>query len=127
MRLTARRAGFTAAAAAAAVLTCIGGARADAIDGHWCSADGRHFAISGDDITTPAGNRTRGDYSRHAFTYEVPAGETEAGAAISMLLANEDTVHLWIGQAPSQSAQPEVWHRCSPAVRLETPAAGDAV
>jgi hypothetical protein len=105
-----------AATAIAALLAATSAANADAIDGHWCSADGRHFAISGDDITTPAGTRTRGDYSRHAFSYQVPAGETPAGAAISMLLVNEDTVHLWTGEASAAAAEAEVWHRCSPAV-----------
>ena len=31
---------------------------ADAIDGNWCSADGQHMTINGDDITTPGDNPT---------------------------------------------------------------------
>jgi hypothetical protein len=124
LRLIGGRGGLAAAAFAVVFVLDAGGARADAIDGHWCSADGRHFVISGDDITTPAGTRTLGDYSRHAFSYEVPAGEAQAGAIVSMLLLNEETVHLWVGTAPSASAEPEVWHRCSPAVHLDTQLAG---
>ncbi|MGH6946214.1 MAG: hypothetical protein ACREDZ_02705, partial [Kiloniellales bacterium] len=43
-------------------------ARADAIDGHWYSEDGRLFSIAGSKIVTPAGITTHGNYSRHAFS-----------------------------------------------------------
>ena len=84
---------------------------ADAIDGDWCHSDGRHFAIRGPDIVTPAGARMQGDYARHFFTYKPPAPERGAGGTIAMQLVNENTVHLSYGDA---AAAPEVWSRCSP-------------
>ncbi|HZS81570.1 MAG TPA: hypothetical protein VFA50_01770 [Stellaceae bacterium] len=98
-----------------------GSARADVIDGDWCSLDGRQFSIKGPQIVTPAGTRTEGDYSRHYFTYVVPPGEKEAGATVSMTLVNENTVHLRRGDAggsgsSAASGAVEVWKRCSAAV-----------
>ncbi len=45
------------AVSAAALCLSVGAARADAIDGDWCQADGRHMTIRGPEITTPGGNR----------------------------------------------------------------------
>jgi hypothetical protein len=95
-------------------------ARADAIDGNWCSAEGKRMLIEGPAITTPAGTQTQGNYSRHSFTYQVPASDPGAGKTVYMALLNENTVHLTIA-ADAQSAQQspvEVWHRCPPAVSL---------
>jgi hypothetical protein len=96
------------AAAALGVMAMAAPAWADAIDGDWCSADGRHFSIRGPDIVTPAGTPTHGDYDRHAFAYVVPDSEAGAGAAIAMVLVNEDTVHL----KAQPEGQLEVWTRC---------------
>jgi hypothetical protein len=88
-------------------------ARADAIDGDWCQPDGRHFSIHGPAIVTPSGTGTTGNYSRHFFTYVVPAGDPDPGITIFMRLLNETTVDLRRGadQEPG-----EIWHRCAPAV-----------
>ena len=83
-------------------------ALADAIDGAWCHDGGQRLSISGSDIVTAAGSRTKGDYSRHAFAYIAPSGDPGAGAAISMLLINEDTMQLRHGPGSS----PETWLRC---------------
>ena len=93
-------------------------ARADAIDGNWCSAEGKRMLIEGPAITTPAGTLTQGNYSRHYFTYQVPASDPGAGKTVYMALLNENTVHLTMA-ADAQNAQQspvEVWHRCPPAV-----------
>src|SRR5215469_3956725 len=93
-------------------------ARADAIDGNWCSADGKRMEIQGSAITTPAGTHWHGNYSRHYFTYEVPASDPGAGQTVYMALQNENTVHITMAtdaQAAQKSAV-EVWHRCPPAV-----------
>lgn len=83
---------------------------ADAIDGDWCANDGRHFSIRGPAITTPGGNAIQGNYRRHSFSYVAPPGETSAGAAIAMLLLNENQVAVQTGNAT------EVWLRCKPAI-----------
>jgi hypothetical protein len=108
-----------AAVCAIAALSA-GVARADAIDGNWCSADGKRMEIEGPAITTPAGTPWHGNYSRHYFTYEVPASDPGAGQKVYMALLNENTVHLTTA-ADAQAAQRsavEVWHRCPPAVSL---------
>ncbi len=97
--------------AAALWLVAGGAALADVIDGNWCQADGRYMQIDGSTITTPAGNTIQGLYSRHSFTYTVPASEPSAGATIYMRLINETTVDLWKG---ATSGDPEVWKRCEP-------------
>jgi hypothetical protein len=86
---------------------------ADAIDGNWCHSDGRRFTIRGPEIVTPGGKRMEGNYSRHWFTYTAPAPEPGAGQTIFMALADENTVHLRLGE---QTSTPETWVRCSPSV-----------
>jgi hypothetical protein len=90
-----------------------GPAFADAIDGDWCHIpDARRFSIRGPDIVTPGGARLQGDYSRHAFSYAVPAPESGAGQTVFMTLLDENHVHLRLGEA--FAANPETWVRCSP-------------
>src|SRR5437879_13175041 len=74
------------AAALAFMFALAGTARADAIDGEWCASDGAHMSIAGPDVTTPGGMRIKGNYSRHAFDYVVPTGETGAGEPVNILL-----------------------------------------
>ena len=85
-----------------------GAARADAIDGNWCAQDGRVMTIEGPAIVTPGGSQITGNYSRHAFSYVVPPGESDAGVTVLMVLLNENTVKL----APGNGAADEIWHRC---------------
>ena len=85
------------------------GARADAIDGAWCSPEGKHLVIEGRRITTPGGTKIEGSYSRHAFSYIVPEKEAGAGATVYMSLMNETTMQ-WRDGSPV--AQPIVWKRC---------------
>ena len=95
-------------------------ARADAIDGNWCSAEGKRMAIEGPAVTTPAGTQWHGNYSRHYFTYEVPPTDPGAGQTVYMALQNENTVHI-TQASDAQAAQKstvQVWHRCPPAVSL---------
>jgi len=86
------------------------------IDGHWCFSDGERISIQGPAVVTPAGSSIQGDYSRHYFTYVVPPTDPGAGQTVSMMLMNEDTVHLRIGAMPSHSPDEttQVWHRCGP-------------
>jgi len=95
-------------------------ARADAIDGNWCSAEGKRISIEGPAIVTPAGTATHGNYSRHYFTYEVPPSDPGAGQTVYMALLNENTVHLTVASDAQKAQQTavEVWHRCPPAVSL---------
>lgn len=107
-----------AAAAGAMIALSAPVAWADAIDGNWCSADGKRMSIDGPAIVTPAGTATHGNYSRHYFTYQVPASDPGAGQTVYMALMNENTVHITTA-ADAQSAQQspvETWHRCPPAV-----------
>jgi hypothetical protein len=88
---------------------------ADSIDGDWCHVpDGRRFSIRGPDIVTPGGAHLQGDYSRHAFSYAVPAPEPGAGRTVFMTLLDENHVHLRLGEA--FASNPESWVRCSPSI-----------
>jgi len=82
---------------------------ADAIDGNWCSTDGRSMSISGPKIVTPGGTRMSGDYERHGFRYVVPAKEKPAGAKVDMSLVDDDTLQVTVGKGPMKT-----WRRCKP-------------
>jgi hypothetical protein len=84
-------------------------ARADSIDGAWCSPDGKHLTIEGRKIKTPGGANIEGNYTRHAFQYVAPASEPSAGATIYMSLMNQTTAQVRDG---TPVAQPVVWKRC---------------
>jgi hypothetical protein len=86
-----------------------GGALADAIDGAWCSPEGKHLKIAGRKITTPGGALLDGDYSRHAFSWVAPASEPGGGDTIYMQLMNETTALVRQG---TPVAQPITWKRC---------------
>ena len=97
-------------------------ALADAIDGDWCHKDGRRFSIRGPALVTPGGKHMEGDYSRHWFSYVVPAPEPGSGQTVFMTLMDENTVQTRLG---AETAKAETWIRCSPsisALRLLPPA-----
>jgi len=101
-----------------AAVACLAGpptmASADAIDGNWCHIDGRRLSIRGQAIVTPGGTAMEGTYSRHWFSYVVPAPEPGAGETILMTLLNENTVQIRRGEIAPDNA--EVWQRCLPSV-----------
>jgi hypothetical protein len=98
---------------AAVVMLATGGiARADSIDGDWCRADGKRMSIRGPDIVTPGRQQTRGEYSRHFFSYVVPTGEEGSGEEVAITLLSEYLAHA--RQGTTQPVQ--VWNRCQPGV-----------
>jgi hypothetical protein len=94
---------------AAAMLLQTGVGRADAIDGDWCSTDGQRMSIVGEKITTPGGTQIRGNYSRHAFDYVVPAGENGSGETVSIILRGE---YLAISRREPADGPLTEWRRC---------------
>ena len=88
-------------------------ALADAIDGDWCSENGKRMSIRGPEIVTPGGTRMQGDYTRHFFSYVIPAGEAGSGATVSITLLGEYLAHARQGAA---DAPVQVWRRCQPGV-----------
>ena len=70
---------LTASASFAMLLTSVQVSLADAIDGDWCKADGKRMKIRGPEIFTPGGNQTRGDYSRHSFSYVISGRRSRRG------------------------------------------------
>ena len=62
-----------------AALRFVQPAFADAIDGDWCRTDGKRMTIRGPAIVTPGGQQTNGHYTRHSFSYVIPAGEAGRG------------------------------------------------
>jgi len=103
--------GSVVAAAVLASALAAPPARADAIDGDWCHADGRHLEIRGPAITTPGGSAIRGEYGRHDFAYVVPAGEPGGGTRVRMVLRGEYDVDVTFGEGSA-----ERWKRCAPKV-----------
>jgi len=99
---------LTASASFAMLLTSVHISLADAIDGDWCKADGKRMKIRGPEIVTPGGNQTRGDYTRHSFSYVVPEGEAGAGENVSIILLSEYLAHMRQGSdtAPVQVVEP---------------------
>jgi hypothetical protein len=94
-------------------------AYADAIDGAWCHRTGGRMVIQGPFIVTPAGTRTRGDYTRHSFAYVAPANDPGAGTAVRMLLMNEEEVRVRV-----EGSAEEIWRRCGPPVSLRPAPSG---
>lgn len=84
-------------------------ARADSIDGDWCSPEGRHLTIHGQSIKTPGGAQVSGNYTRHAFSYVVPDQEPGGGGTVYLSLVNETTVQVRDG---TPVAAPRIWKRC---------------
>jgi hypothetical protein len=89
-----------------ACLVAASPAVADRIDGEWCHSSGS-LVIEGPKIRTPGGSNIEGNYSRHGFSYKVPAAEPEAGSSIDMQLLSEETMTL-----TRQGKPQETWRRC---------------
>ena len=96
-----------ATALAGAILLTAHGARADAIDGDWCHAEGGRLSINGPQIVTPRGAKISGEYDRHHFTYVVPANEPGAGATVDMILLSELQMRL-----KPPGGEEQLWRRC---------------
>jgi hypothetical protein len=85
-----------------------GVARADSIDGHWCSNSGRRLIIEGPAVTTPGGARMQGMSSCHSFASTMPANVADAGSPVDIVLQGEPRVSGRIGPSAVQS-----WRRCA--------------
>ena len=85
---------------------------ADAIDGDWCQLDGKHMTIHGPAIVTPGGQQTSGNYTRHFFSYVVPAGETGEGVAVEIQLLSETLAH----ERRAGDTTVRQWQRCKPGI-----------
>jgi hypothetical protein len=92
-------------------LTFSGPVMADAIDGDWCSVQGKTLSINGPQIDTPGGNRLQGLYDRHGFIYTVPDAEPDAGKEVRMVLVDDNTIRLTVGDGASEL---QTWRRCRP-------------
>ena len=95
--------------AALALAVSAGAARADAIDGDWCNAEGKHILIKGPEITLPDGAQLQGNYTRHSFAYVVPENQPTAGTQIIITLVNEN---LAVAKAYRGAVLPVTWKRC---------------
>ena len=85
-------------------------ARADRIDGGWCSEDGmKRLHIEGPTIEIPSGRKITGVYSRHDFSYTGPEGDPEQGQEIRMVLQSEEHMIVYRSTVPDGF---EHWHRC---------------
>jgi hypothetical protein len=99
------------------LLLAAGPARADSLDGNWCSKDGRRMHIEGRTIMTPGGGKMQGDYGRHTFSYIVPANESGAGSFVFLQQWIEEKMKMFIGadEASARQGVGQEWNRCAPA------------
>lgn len=102
---------FLVLAAFALAVVPFGVAHADAIDGHWCSVRGETISIDGPRVHTPGGRQLEGLYDRHGFIYTVPDAEPDAGKQVRMVLVDDNTVRLTIGEGATEL---QTWRRCRP-------------
>ncbi|MGL4496934.1 MAG: hypothetical protein ACRCXM_16265 [Beijerinckiaceae bacterium] len=87
-------------------------ALADAIDGDWCSPEGRKsISIEGPKVRTPGGATITGSYGRHDFSFVAPAGDPSPGTRVDMRLMGEQSVRVTEGDAA-----PAIWRRCPPGI-----------
>lgn len=88
-------------------------ALADQIDGTWCAPTGESMTIEGPRVVIPGGKVLQGRYDRHNFSYDVPAGEVNAGGRVD---ANQiDDQHIRVTTAPAAQTEPAphaIWTRC---------------
>jgi hypothetical protein len=101
-----------ALAASVSLLALTTAARADAIDGDWCF-EAASLTIRGPAIRTPGGTQMTGDYDRHGFSYQAPAGEEPAGTEVVMRLHGEELMSL-VKRTGMSATQPQMWRRCKP-------------
>jgi hypothetical protein len=86
-------------------------AHADAIDGDWCNEDGSHVRIDGPKIDLGSGQIVEGNYTRHAFSYIAPPGDSEAGAEVKFVLSSDELMR----RMRNPDVMPEhrdLWRRC---------------
>ena len=103
-----RRRWLLSVGAAGALAVSGGASLADQVDGDWCfPADGRNLHIEGDDIVTPNGTSTTGDYTRQSFRYVMPDSDPGAGDEIKTRQLNEQSIVLL---RPDRAE--ETWTRC---------------
>lgn len=97
-------------------IVCLGlstAAKADQIDGTWCSPAGESMTITGDTVQTPSGKTVVGRYSRHNFDYEIPKGEPNAGGRIFAEQLNDQEVRVTrIKPVQTEPGAHETWTRC---------------
>lgn len=94
------------------LLTLATPAIADSIDGDWCLA-AKRLSIKGPAITLPSGAAIQGEYRRHEFFYQVPAGDVDAGSLIYLQLQGEDYMGLY-HLKDGKPVDGESWLRCAP-------------
>ncbi len=86
-------------------------ARADRIDGDWCSPNGKTLSIDGPTIVIPSGRTIQGEYDRHNFRYAGPAGDAEEGQDIHMSQQSDAQMYLW-RRIGGKDEPVENWRRC---------------
>jgi len=86
-----------------------------AINGAWCSPDGKRITIDGTTVTTPGGNTVTGEDRGRAFRFVLPDGEFDAGTEIWLEL--EDSGNLRVSRLKDTTLGPpphDEWTRCDP-------------
>jgi len=96
-----------------ALLLPAGAARADSLDGRWCTFDGRRMSIEGPEVTVPGRGSMIGEYVRGALVYGMPG--PEPGSMSRVFLTELDQERLEVATSGT-AAKREIWHRCGPPI-----------
>ncbi len=81
-------------------------ALADSLDGDWCHADHGKLTIDGSTIITPAGRKLTGEYGRHRFIYDAPAGGWNGGKRIVIQQFSDHLMELKAGEGNAAPWKP---------------------
>ena len=89
-------------------------ARADSINGTWCSPGGKRIVISYENVTLDDGNEVYGDYDRHHYVFKMPPDGEWAHKTADIVLGGEDVIYIrYISESGVELLpEPEKWTRC---------------
>lgn len=93
-------------------------AKADAVDGHWCSPNDHQLFIDGSVVIINDLSETNGDYGRHHYVFEMPEDEFMGGSQVDLVLISPNIAHVrYISKTGDElNKMPEVWTRCSDSI-----------
>ena len=79
---------------AVALLLPAGAARADSLDGRWCTFDGRRMSIDGPEITGPGNVHVTGEYVRGALVYGLPGPGPGSVSRVFLTELDEESLEV---------------------------------
>ena len=91
-------------------------ARADQIDGKWCSMEGELIEVAFTDVTTLGGNAVKANYDRHHIDFVIPKGEKHEGMVFSADQLNHEQIRVTVIGDNGTGSPSEIWEKCQTGV-----------